>query len=121
KYQPAAVRRQAGKVVGGRFSPEGYTFSRTVQPLKGPQPFRPARPVRECSATGEVELTKPEIRVVRDLLQQSSCASHLPPVQIKGHREKGSLSHVSQMTARQIPRVHACVLEHNVPPVIRQR
>ena len=107
--------------VAGRLGPEGYSFPRAIQPLNGPQPFGPASPVRECSASREVELSKPEIRVARYLLQQCGGAPHLQPVQIKRHREKRSLRHVNQMTARQVPGVHACVLEQSFPPVVLQR
>jgi hypothetical protein len=119
--QAAAVRRQTWPQVIRRLDTEGFSFARAIQPLNGPQPFRPATPVSECSASRDVDLGNPECRVARYLVQRSGGASHLQPVRIKRHGEQRCLRHIDQMTAPQIPRVHACMLDQSFPPAILQR
>src|SRR5258708_34272558 len=99
-----------GKLYVGRLDPEGYSFTRAIQPLHHLQCFRLASPVHECSGSREIELSKTNIRVARYLFQLSGCAPRLQPVRIKGHGVERALHHVDEMTARKDPRVQACIV-----------
>ena len=43
------------------------------------------------------------------------------PVQIKRHGEHRTVVHINQVAAWQVPRVHACMLDHNLLAVILRR
>src|SRR5262249_5211970 len=109
------------RVVGGRLRFDGFRSSRAVQPPNRAQAFRPTSPIRECAGSREVKLCRPEIRVARYVLEPRRDASHLQPFRIKRYCEHRSLRNVDQMTAWQVPREHACMLDQDSRAAILQR